>query len=64
MLACAIGGCNIGVFIRVNEATEKGNDFKVQYIHVHVLMDLPNGDLVAAGAIYCAVKRAVCSVAH
>ena len=27
-------------------------------------MDLPNGDLVAAGAIYCAVKRAVCSMAH
>ena len=32
----------------VVEATEKANDFKVQYIHVHVLMDLPNGDLVAA----------------
>ena len=27
-------------------------------------MDLPNGDLVAAGAIYCAVKRAVCLMAH
>ena len=62
MLACAIGDCNIDVFIRVVEATEKGNDFKVLYIHV--LMDLPNGDLVAAGAIYCAVKRAVCSMAH
>ena len=24
---------------------------------VHVLMDLPNGDLVAAGAIYCVVKK-------
>ena len=54
MLACAFGDCNIDVFIRVVEATEKGNDFKVLYIHV--LMDLPNGDLVAAGAIYCAVK--------
>ena len=38
MLACAIGDCNIVVFIRVVEATEKGNDFKVLYIHVHVLM--------------------------
>ena len=28
MLACAIGDCNIDVFIRVVEATEKGNDFK------------------------------------
>ena len=46
MLACAIGDCNIVVFITVVEATEKGNDFKVQYIHV--LMDLPNGYLVAA----------------
>ena len=62
MLACAIGDYNIDVFIRVVEATEKGNDFKVLYIHV--LMDLPNGDLVAAGSIYCAVKRAVCSMAH
>ena len=61
MLACAIGDCNIDVFIRVVEATGKGNYFKVLYIHV--LMDLPNGDLVAAGAIYCAVKRAVCSMA-
>ena len=60
MLACAIGDCNIDVFIRVVEATEKGNDFKV----LHVLMDLPNGDLIAAGAIYCAVTRAVCSMAH
>ena len=59
MLACAIGDCNNDVFIRVAEATGKGNDFKVLYIHV--LMDLPNGDLVAA---YCAVKRAVCSMAH
>ena len=42
MLACAIGDCNIDVFIRVVEATEKGNYFKVLYIHV--LMDLPNGD--------------------
>ena len=64
MLACAIGDCNIDVFIRVVEATEKDNDFKVQNIHVHVLMDLPNGDLVAAGAIYCAVKGAVYSMAH
>ena len=55
MLACTIGDCNIDVFIRVVEAMEKGNDFKVLY--VHVLMDLPNGDLVAAGAIYCAVKE-------
>ena len=64
MLACAIGDCNIDVhvFIRVVEAKWKDNDFKVLYIHV--LMDLPNGDLVAAGAIYCAVKRAVCSMAH
>ena len=60
MLACAIGDCNIDVFIRVVEATGKGNYFKVLYI---ILMDLPNGDLVAAGAIYCAVKRAVCSMA-
>ena len=60
MLACAVGDCNIDVFIRVAEATGKGNDFKVLYIHV--LMDLSNGDLVAA--IYCAVKRAVCSMAH
>ena len=52
MLAC--GDCNIDVFV---EATEKGND-------IHVLMDLSNGDLVAAGAMYCAVKRAVCSKAH
>ena len=59
MLACAFGDCNIDVFIRVVEATWKDNDFKVLYIHV--LMDLPN---VAAGAIYCAVKRAVCSMAH
>ena len=58
MLACAIGDCNIDVFIRVVKATGKGNDFKVLYIHV--LMDLPN----ATGAIYCAVKRAVCSMAH
>ena len=62
MLAYAIGDCKIDVFIRVVEATEKGNDLKVLYIHV--LMDLPNGDLIAAGAIYCAVKRAVCSMAH
>ena len=55
MLACAIDNCNIDVFIRVVEATEKGNDFKVLYIHV--LMDLPNGVLVAAGAICCAVKK-------
>ena len=61
MLACAIGDCNIDVFIRVVEATAKGNYFKVLYIHV--LMDLPNGDLVAAGAIYYAVKRAVYSMA-
>ena len=61
MLACAIGDCNIDVFIRVVEATGKGKYFKVLYIHV--LMDLPHGDLVAAGAIYCAVKRAVCSMA-
>ena len=60
MLACAIGDCNIDVFIRVVEATGKGNEV----IAIHVLMDLPNGDLVAAGAIYCAVKRAVCSMAH
>ena len=53
MLACAIGDCNIDVFIGVVEATEKGNAFKVLYIHV--LMELPNGDLVAAGAIYFAV---------
>ena len=64
MLACAIGDCNIDAFIRVVEATGKGNDFKVLYMYIHVLMDLPNGDLVAAGAIYCAVKRAVCSMAH
>ena len=32
--------------------------------YIHVLMYLPNGDLVAAGAIYCAVNRAVCSMAH
>ena len=57
MLACAIGDCNIDVFIRVVEPTGKGN------YYIHVLMDLPNGDLVAAGAIYCAVKRAVCSMA-
>ena len=50
MLACTIGDSKIAVFIRVVEATEKGNDFKVLYIHV--LMDLPNGDLVAGGAIY------------
>ena len=50
MLACAIGDCKIDVFIRVVKATVKGNDFKVLYIHV--LMDLPNGVLVAAGAIY------------
>ena len=62
MFACTIGDCNIDVFIRVVEATEKGNDFTLLYIHV--LMDLPNGDLVAARAIYCAVKRAVCSMAH
>ena len=62
MLACAIGDCNIHVFIRVVGATWKDNDFKVLYIHV--LIDLPYGDLVAAGAIYCAVKRAVCSMAH
>ena len=31
MLACAIGDCNIDVFIRVVEATEKGNDFEVLY---------------------------------
>ena len=61
MLACAIGDCNIDVFIRVVE-TKKCNDFKVLYIHV--LMDLPNSDLFAAGPIYCAVKRAVCSMAH
>ena len=61
MLACAFGDCNIDVFIRVVEATGKGNFFKVLYIHV--LMDLPNGDLVAAGAIYCAAKRVVCSMA-
>ena len=61
LIACPIGDCNIGVFIRVVEATGKGNYFKVLYIHV--LMDLPNGYLVAAGAIYCAVKRAVCSMA-
>ena len=48
MLACAIGDCNIDVFIRVVEATGKGNYFKVLYIHI--LMDLPNGDLVAAGS--------------
>ena len=59
MLARAIGDCNIDVFIRVVKATGKGNDFKV-----HVLVDLPNDDLVAAGAIYCAVKRVVCSMAH
>ena len=64
MLACAIGDCNFVEFLKVVEATEKGNVFKVLYIHVHVLMVLPNGDLVAAGAIYCAVKRAVCSMAH
>ena len=29
MLACAIGDCKIDVFIRVVEATGKGNDFKV-----------------------------------
>ena len=29
MLACAIGDCNIDVFIRVVEATGKDNDFKV-----------------------------------
>ena len=52
MLACTIGDCNIGVFIRVVEATEKGN-----VLYTHVLMDLPSGDLVAAGAIYCAVKN-------
>ena len=62
MLACAIGDCNIDVFKRVVEATGKGNYFKVLYIHV--LMDPLNGDLFAAGAIYCAVKRAVCSMAH
>ena len=50
MLACTIGDSKIDVFIRVVEATEKGNDFKVLYIHV--LMDLPNGDLVAGGTIY------------
>ena len=59
MLACTIGDCNIDVFIRVVEATEKGN-----VLYIHILMDLQNGDLVAAGAIYCAVKRAVCSMAH
>ena len=32
--------------------------------YIHVLMYLPNGDLVADGAIYCAVNRAVCSMAH
>ena len=63
MLACAIGDCNIDVFIRVVEEMEKGNGLKVLFIHV--LMDLPNhGDLVAAGAMYCAVIRAVCSMAH
>ena len=61
MLACTIGDCNIAIFISVVEATGKGNYIKVLYIHV--LMDLPNGNLVAAGAIYCAVKRAVCSMA-
>ena len=50
MLACAIGDCYIDVFIRVVEATGKGNYLNVLYI-------------VAAGAIYCAVKRAVCSMA-
>ena len=49
-----IGDCNIDVFIRVVEATGKGNYFKVLYIHV--LMDLPKADLVAAGAIYCVVQ--------
>ena len=52
MLACAIGDCNIDVFIRVVEATGKGNYFKV--LCIRVLMDLPNGDLV---------KRDVCSMA-
>ena len=50
MLAWSIGDCNIGIFIRVVEATGKGNDFKVLYIHV--LIDLPNGDLVAAQEQY------------
>ena len=61
MLACAIGDCNVDVFIIVVEATGKGNYFKVLYIYV--IMDLPNGDLVAAVATYCAVNRAVCSMA-
>ena len=25
-------------------------------LYIHALMDLPNGDLVAAGAIYCGKK--------
>ena len=54
MLACAIGDCNIDVFIRVVEATGKGNDFKVLYIYV--LMDLPNGDLVSCSNILCSKK--------
>ena len=29
MLACTVGECSIDVFIRVVEATGKGNDFKV-----------------------------------
>ena len=35
MLACVFGDCNIVVFIRVVEATGKGNDFKVLYIHMY-----------------------------
>ena len=33
MLACAIGDCNIDVFIRVVEATEKGSDFQVLHMY-------------------------------
>ena len=46
MLACTLGDCKIEV-----EAAEKDNDFKVLYIHVQ--RNLPNGDVVAAGAISC-----------
>ena len=50
MVACASGNCKIDVYIRVVEAAEKSA--------IHTRTNGPSeGDLVAAGAIYCSKKN-------
>ena len=61
-IAMFLGKISIDSFQQLLSYRHSLKTFRTAY--VHVLMDLSNGDLVAAGAIYCAVKRAVCSMAH